>query len=470
MAMEPLSHSTLICSSNTRPLISQAGFSAMGRWFGVWVALRGAGWFGLRMNTTATGRMSFASKPIHVGIVIAAVSVAVVSFILSFSALTAVASWAGVPAGLVWAVPVVIDASIVVYAGASLDFRSRGESARLSSALVLVFTALSVMGNAAHANAETIPGSARAVIGTLLAVAAPMSVFLITHILGQLIAAPTEAVLPSSFADPKVNFPAVAAPTMMPQEAAKAPTNVGRGEADRGHAATPNALPDIDRPGDLPMGRVSQRPTLPRFAPVADNDEWDKAIENELLHPQRPAVSIPISQPLAVPALADVVSESRQTEPRLSGVYSMPKLDHPTHWPLETNRKREAEARISETPSAQLTSTPTELDKRPDKQVAVASAPITAATTTVAPPIEHSREHASPTGSVESLASDIVNVVKEPANRLPETPKPKTELNAAGKAAWVRQLAAEGKTQRDIAELTGLSKSTVQRYLAFTPQ
>ena len=231
------------------------------------------------------GRLSFASKPVHAGIVVAAILVAIVSFALSFQALTSVASWAGVPPNLVWAVPVVIDASIIVYAGASFDLRARGEAARLPTVLVFVFTALSVVGNAAHANEATLGEGTLTIIGTLLAVSAPMSVFLITHILGSLIGAPTQT-----------------APPPMRQTIEN--RSIRAPESPR-QATVTNRRPALDVEEDVLRVLKAPIPTPMQSSPIQESTEvaapptitgalaisderpgsWDDAMEAELLHP-----------------------------------------------------------------------------------------------------------------------------------------------------------------------------------------
>jgi hypothetical protein len=114
-----------------------------------------------------------------------------VSFTLSYTGLVQVAAWASVPSYLAWTVPVTIDASILVYTLAVFIFRARGEpTARAWTSLVL-FTAVSVAANAAHAwdaGARDWHGWAGAAIAGL----APVSVLLTTHTLAELVVAKPE--------------------------------------------------------------------------------------------------------------------------------------------------------------------------------------------------------------------------------------------------------------------------------------
>lgn len=112
------------------------------------------------------------------------------SFALTFAALLDVAVWANVPARLAWAVPVMLDAAIVVYTLAVLVHRARRERAATAWLSLAGFTTVSVVANAAHAGA--VPPAWQAMIGTLVAGLAPVAVLLATHTLARLIVAPVE--------------------------------------------------------------------------------------------------------------------------------------------------------------------------------------------------------------------------------------------------------------------------------------
>lgn len=138
-------------------------------------------------------RLSFDSRQVLAVVVALVGLVALVSFTLSFAALADVAAWARVPSSLSWAVPVVLDASVLAYSLAGLVQRSRGESAALSWALVFLFTLVSIAANAAHA--LDVQGTARTVVAVVVAVSAPLSVFLTVHTLGALVAVPPAKVV-----------------------------------------------------------------------------------------------------------------------------------------------------------------------------------------------------------------------------------------------------------------------------------
>lgn len=118
---------------------------------------------------------------------------AVASFTLSFLGLIQAAAWAGIPEQLRWLVPIVVDATILVYAVAASVQRARGESTTLSWVAVGFFTAVSVAANAAHVLA---PGgvftelNGAVVFGAFLASIMPISLFFATETTVKLAVAP----------------------------------------------------------------------------------------------------------------------------------------------------------------------------------------------------------------------------------------------------------------------------------------
>lgn len=112
---------------------------------------------------------------------------AVASFMVSFTGLHEVASWAGLPSWLRWAVPVFIDVAILAYTLAVLIHRHRGEKTWLSWVSLAGFTLFSMVANAAHALALDHPDSTQQIIGAAVAALAPVSVFTATEQLGRLV-------------------------------------------------------------------------------------------------------------------------------------------------------------------------------------------------------------------------------------------------------------------------------------------
>lgn len=115
---------------------------------------------------------------------------AVVSFMVSFAGLSEVARWVGVPEWMAWSVPTFIDLAIVAYTLAVLIHRSRGERTSASWCSLGVFTAVSVIANAAHALSISHAVEWQAWIGAGIAAMAPLAVLAATEELGRLAVAP----------------------------------------------------------------------------------------------------------------------------------------------------------------------------------------------------------------------------------------------------------------------------------------
>lgn len=136
---------------------------------------------------TRTARINPDTLPVLIAATLMTTALGAVSFALSWAALIDVAAWAAVPPHLAWAVPVMLDAAILVYTLAVLVHRSRSERAWSAWLSLAAFTTVSVIANAAHAGA--VPPAWQAVIGTVVAALAPVAVLLATHTLARLIVA-----------------------------------------------------------------------------------------------------------------------------------------------------------------------------------------------------------------------------------------------------------------------------------------
>jgi hypothetical protein len=121
-------------------------------------------------------------QAITAGVIIAGL----VAFAISFVALMDIATWLGLPRWMSWAVPVFIDLAILVYAGSALIHKTRGERTWPSWLLLLVFTGLSVIANAAHAVANGHTDEAwQGTVGAVVAGMVPIAVFSATEQLSR---------------------------------------------------------------------------------------------------------------------------------------------------------------------------------------------------------------------------------------------------------------------------------------------
>lgn len=80
------------------------------------------------------------------------VAIALMAFILSFDALRTLAVACGVQSGLSWMFPLIIDAPVLAFTWATWVFKTRGLGQAYPWAMLLVFSAVSLVGNALHAH------------------------------------------------------------------------------------------------------------------------------------------------------------------------------------------------------------------------------------------------------------------------------------------------------------------------------
>ena len=80
------------------------------------------------------------------------VAIALMAFILSFDAFRTLAVACGVQPGLSWMFPLIIDAPVLAFTWATWVFKTRGLGQAYPWAMLLVFSAVSLVGNALHAH------------------------------------------------------------------------------------------------------------------------------------------------------------------------------------------------------------------------------------------------------------------------------------------------------------------------------
>jgi hypothetical protein len=141
-------------------------------------------------------RIAADSRPVLAFTVVLTLAVALASFALSFASLRDAALWGRVPESLAFLVPVVIDASVLVYGLVALVLRARGRSSAWAWTLMFFFTVVSIGANAAHA--YDVGPELRTIVGVVLVALAPLSVLTSTHALASLVVADVPAVVPES--------------------------------------------------------------------------------------------------------------------------------------------------------------------------------------------------------------------------------------------------------------------------------
>ncbi|GAA2236564.1 hypothetical protein GCM10010413_41190 [Promicromonospora sukumoe] len=159
------------------------------------------------MNRTPgpVARIAADSRPVLVFTVVLTLAVALASFALSFASLRDAALWGRVPEALAFLVPVVIDASVLVYGLVALVLRDRGHSSAWAWTLMFGFTVVSIGANAAHA--YDVGPELRTIVGVVLVALAPLSVLTSTHALASLVVADRPAIEPAPVAEVAVVEP-----------------------------------------------------------------------------------------------------------------------------------------------------------------------------------------------------------------------------------------------------------------------
>ncbi|PUB23973.1 uncharacterized protein DUF2637 [Promicromonospora sp. AC04] len=210
------------------------------------------------MNRTVV-RIAADSRPVLTFTVVLTVAVALASFALSFASLRDAALWGRVPESLAFLVPVVIDASVLVYGLVALVLRARGRSSAWAWTLMFGFTVVSIGANAAHA--YDVDPELKTLVGVVLVALAPLSVLTSTHALASLVVADGPAVEPEPV------------PATEPVAVAVAPEPVPVVIEPALPVATPapEALPA--EPVSAPVGAApaARRPRLGRVRPVTQD-------------------------------------------------------------------------------------------------------------------------------------------------------------------------------------------------------
>ncbi|WP_419706852.1 DUF2637 domain-containing protein [Promicromonospora sp. NFX87] len=211
-------------------------------------------------------RIAADSRPVLVFTVVLTAAVALASFALSFASLRDAALWGRVPEALAFLVPVVIDASVLVYGLVALVLRARGRSSAWAWTLMLGFTVVSIGANAAHA--YDVGPELRTVVGVVLVALAPLSVLTSTHALASLVVSAAPVPVPVVAAVPAAEPPHVES---VPVSVAIEPAAPAESAPAHTQAPVPAVAPTPRRPR---LGRV--RPVtqdaldLPGFAVRAE--------------------------------------------------------------------------------------------------------------------------------------------------------------------------------------------------------
>ncbi|MFD2794373.1 DUF2637 domain-containing protein [Promicromonospora vindobonensis] len=202
-------------------------------------------------------RIAADSRPVLAFTVVLTLAVALASFALSFASLRDAALWGRVPEGLAFLVPVVIDASVLVYGLVALVLRARGRSSAWAWTLMFGFTVVSIGANAAHA--YDVGPELRTIVGVVLVALAPLSVLTSTHALASLVVADVPAALPEP------------APVPVAVDAAPEPAPAALKPAAPVATPAPEAPPAEPERSPVGAAPVARRPRLGRVRPIAQD-------------------------------------------------------------------------------------------------------------------------------------------------------------------------------------------------------
>jgi hypothetical protein len=206
-------------------------------------------------------RIAADSRPVLAFTVVLTLAVALASFALSFASLRDAALWGRVPEGLAFLVPVVIDASVLVYGLVALVLRARGRSSAWAWTLMFFFTVVSIGANAAHA--YDVGPELRTVVGVVLVALAPLSVLTSTHALASLVVADVPATVPDVVPEP--------APVPVAVDVAPEAAPAALEPADPVAEPEPVPAPAEPERSPVPAAPAVRRPRLGRVRPVTQD-------------------------------------------------------------------------------------------------------------------------------------------------------------------------------------------------------
>lgn len=149
---------------------------------------------------SVNGRILSANSPILLWLVaIAVMVVGLISFTLSFTALTGLATMARIPATVAWGWPLMVDGTIVVATFGTLVLRTRDRVATRGYpwAVLIVFGALSIYANGVHATGGHIGSTEAFVVGAV----APFALLTSTHLLVLMLTSPEKQTLDRDLRD-----------------------------------------------------------------------------------------------------------------------------------------------------------------------------------------------------------------------------------------------------------------------------
>lgn len=187
------------------------------------------------------------------------VAIALMAFILSFDALRTLAVACGVQPGLSWMFPLIIDAPVLAFTWATWVFKTRGLGQAYPWAMLLVFSAVSLVGNALHAHPVETNGLLLPDWGaSLLMTMPPVALLATSHMIVRAASRSFDMDGPEPAAEvvetTPVAPPEVPRDTDGPETVSEAPAEAGPEPEPAAEAVetTPVAPPEVPRDTDGP--------------------------------------------------------------------------------------------------------------------------------------------------------------------------------------------------------------------------
>ncbi len=231
---------------------------------------------------SVNGRILSANSPILLWLVaIAVMIVGLISFTLSFTALTGLATMARIPASVAWGWPLMVDGTIVVATFGTLVLRTRDRIATRGYpwAVLIVFGALSIYANGVHATGGRIGTTEAFVVGAV----APFALLTSTHLLVLMLTSPEKQTLDR---DLQERTAAASAPSTSAQQPTGSPAN-----------ATPPTIATLsasEPSGSTAAPTKQARPTKPssNARPKSETQVQRLVLEHYSEHGQWPTGSV----------------------------------------------------------------------------------------------------------------------------------------------------------------------------------
>lgn len=233
------------------------------------------------------------------------VAIAAMAFVLSFDALRTLAIACGVQAGLAWMFPLIIDAPVLAFTWATWVFKTRGLGQAYPWAMLIVFSLVSLIGNALHAhpvetNGMLVPQWGAALLMTM----PPVALLATSHMMVR--AASRSYDIAGEDAEAP-NPPATSEPESKPRDGKPAPmADAPKPELEsKPKDIEPAPMADIPKPEPEPeTGPKDDNPTPEADAPKTEPESTKSEPEPKTGDDPTPEADAPKTEPASMRTVA----------------------------------------------------------------------------------------------------------------------------------------------------------------------